>query len=189
MRKAAAIGLCLIVFTGLTCFAEMGFGITGAYSVGAAVYYGDRYGAEFDPPPIFLGAFFRWKPSIFQLEVGAMHWPNGDLTSGYLDGGLCFSPGPFRIGLSGGIDSMILTLPGWESLWAFGANAKVDLDLRLGSLGIGMSVMLPLDVIMAVLVRQEGVWDVRTEMRITAGLASVNLTYWFGSSRRKSSVR
>ena len=187
--KIIAIGMCLLGLAGSACLAEVGIGISGAYSVGADVYYGDRYGAEFDPPPVFLGALFRWKPSLFQLDAGAVFWPSGDLTQAYLDGGVCFSPGPFRIGLLGGVDAMILTLPGWDSLWAMGANIRVDLDVRLGRVSIGMSGTLPVDVLLSVLGEEAGVWDVRTEMRISSCLVSVNLIYWLGETRQRSKLR
>lgn len=171
MARKIVVGMLLLALSG-PGYAETGLGLSAGYPLWAAM----MYDAEFDAQALFAGAVVRWKPSAFLLDAGVSRWLNGGLMLAYLDMGVCFDLWVFRFGLGGGIDLVRWSEPGWGSYSELGFNGKLNFDVKLGRVTVGVSALVPIDALLSEYPEDR--------LTIFAAQPMVNVLYWFGSSSK-----
>jgi hypothetical protein len=178
MRRLLISVVLLGLLAGI-CYGEFGVGVSAGYPLAYALIEE----ADFDSELLFAGAAFRWKPSAFLLDLGVsgmLGWP---FRYGFLDFGVCGDLGILRLALAGGVDIVGYSEPGLGSYSAFGFNAKVYLDFKIGRLTVGASAAIPLDLLLSALTG-DGIESDSDYLRIFAAQPTINVMYWFGESKR-----
>ena len=150
--------------------------------------YGDIYGGSLDPQPLFFGPVARWKYRALYVEAAVRYWPYGALFHGNANIGLSGDVAFLRLGLSAGLDGILLPQPGSGGIRKSGWNLKTDIDVLLGRIVVGFSVAFPMDMIRNLREYGYALVEPYDELRSYAGQASVNVMYRF-DSRRKSNVK
>jgi hypothetical protein len=174
MRKAIWLVSLLLLLMATEGFAEVGVGISAAYPI----YLIGELG--FEPQALFAGASVRWKPSWFLLDAGFSFCLAGGLYYGFLDAGICFDLAILRIGLAAGFDFVRVSMFEYGAYTAPGLNAKVNLDIKIARVSIGVSGTAPLDM----LLRGGEVYSEQQELRVLALMPTVNIMYWFGAGTK-----
>jgi hypothetical protein len=174
MKKLIWLVSLLLLLMAIGGFAETGIGISAGYPV----YFITEMG--FEPQALFAGATLRWKPSWFLLDAGFSFCLVDGMYYGFLDAGFCFDLSFLRFGLAAGFDFVRISMPGYGSWTAPGINAKLNLDIKISRVSIGVSGTVPLDL----LFRREEVYSEQQESRIVALMPALNIIYWFGAGSR-----
>jgi hypothetical protein len=172
MNKVVWIGMFLLLIAATGVQADAGLGL----SVGYPLYFIDEFG--FDSQGIFVGINARWKPSLFLLDAGFAVCLAGGLSYGFLDVGLCFDLLFLRLALAAGFDFVRFSAYGWGSYTDPGINAKVNLDVKLGRVTVGVSGSIPVDMLIGSL--NDTMDD---DLRLLAVQPTLNVLYWFESSK------
>lgn len=174
MKKIVWIALILLPIAAAGVQADAALGL----SVGYPLYFIDELG--FDSQGIFVGVNVRWKPSLFLLDAGFAVCLGGGLSYGFLDAGLCFDLLFLRLALTAGFDFVRFSAYGWGSYTDPGINARVDLDVKLGRVTVGVSGSIPVDILIGSL---NGTVD--DDLRLLAVQPTLNVLYWFESSQSR----
>lgn len=162
MKRILLIGLILLLPAAL--FAEVGLG-------GAALYNSPvLVGGEISKPDWNVNKFsfgpnLRFKWSILQLEALALG-SFGDFSSidSYLNAGLAFDILFLRLSAGGGL-SLNYNLENKE--WGKGFNGKVNADVKLGKLSVGLSYIMDLNL------------DGGVNLDASSGLLGATVMFWF----------
>jgi len=175
MARRVVIAALLLAVVGGAAFAEVGVGLSVGYPLGPALVY--DWG--FEPDFLFVGAVARWKQGAFLLDTGVSGWLLSELRVMclYLDLGACFDAGVFRFGIAGGIDVVRLSEPGYGSYSELGFNGKLNMDLKIGKVTVGLALLVPIDPLLA---EEPG-----DRWTFLAAQPTLNVLYWFGTSSSK----
>jgi hypothetical protein len=171
MGKKLLLAIVVLATVAGMCHGEVAVGVSAAYPLAFSLIY-EEGGFDY----ALAGAAFRWKPSLFLIDAGGsvmLGWP---VSYWFLDFGICFDLAFLRFALVGGVDFLRFSEAGAKAYIAGGFNAKINLDVRLGKLTVGVSATIPLDLLAEAL-GEEGPAD---SPRILAAQPSVNVMYWFG---------
>jgi len=149
MKKRALVAI-LLAAVSFCSFAEVGIGASAYYPVLLALEHQDR-GTQPQLEYYSFGTSLQWKQSILLLDTLAMFDFLGQdsvLFSGYADIGLGVTLFFLRISAAVGVnisrelssleEAFIL-----EEWTGFGFNAKINGDIRLGRLSLGVSLIVP----------------------------------------------
>jgi hypothetical protein len=163
MRKLVLI-LAVLAVVQVAVFAEWGIG-------GAAFYKSPvLIGQPIDTTNVNVNQFsfggdVRFKLSWFQAE-GLLLYSAGDANSlnMYLDGGVALDVAILRISL--GIGPNFVANFGQSSILQAGLNAKISADIKLGSISVGASYIMALNLANGV------------NVQTSSGLLGVQVLFW-----------
>jgi hypothetical protein len=180
MGKSVMFGFILLLVVAWAGLADTGVGITAAYPMYFTPVVSDY---DFEPSLIFGGVTLRWKPSALLVDVGLSFAYHGMLSSSFLNVGACFDLLILRVGLAAGLYLAGICDPDEGSYTVGGLDAKVNLDVKLGRISVGVSALVPPDVLLDLF---SFYYDVEDDIRIVAGQAAVTVIYWFQSGPRSN---
>jgi hypothetical protein len=163
MKRVLLIGLVLLLPAAL--FAEVGIGGVALYN--SPLLAGQEVSApDWNVNKFSFGPDLRFKWSILQLEalvLGSI----GDYSSldGYLDAGVAFDILFLRLSLGGGL-SLNYTFDNPEP-WDIGYNAKVNADVKLGKISLGLTYLVDVTI------------DNGVDVAPRSGLLGASVLFWF----------
>jgi hypothetical protein len=168
MKKLLAVSVLALLLVSAAGAAETGIGVSALYPGWAIQNLDDGFRVN----QIFIGATVRSKHSLLLLDLGGLYGFSESVVSGFADAGVCFDLFFFRFGLVGGINGLYLMDDGEFS---FCLNGKANVDVKLGPVTAGLSLMLPIYPVGAEFA-DEYQYDILFAYH---GGLYANLIYWF----------
>jgi hypothetical protein len=163
MRKLVLVFAVLCIFS-VAAFAEWGIG--GAAFYKSPVLIGQPLDtANVNVNQFSFGGDLRFKLAWFQAE-GLLLYSAGDVQSlnMYLDGGVALDVAILRLSL--GIGPNFVANFGQSSILQAGLNAKIGADIKLGSISVGASYIMALNLANGV------------NVQTSSGLLGVQVLFW-----------
>ena len=189
MKKALCATILLVAVVA-SVPAEVGVGITAGFPPFLAMEMGSLGDLASIPSLLFWGAALRYRPSLLLIESGVSVWESGTLLCAYLNFGLSLDVWVFRLGFSGGVDVINLSvpLPGISDLtnyYAVGFDGRLSLDLKAGDFSFGLSLAIPVDMAVNIILHNGLASGTHDFLRLFTAQAALTATYWYGSSQRR----
>ncbi len=163
MRKLVLVLAVLCIFS-VAAFAEWGIG--GAAFYKSPVLIGQPLDtANVNVNQFSFGGDLRFKLAWFQAE-GLLLYSAGDVQSlnMYLDGGVALDVAILRLSL--GIGPNFVANLGQSSFLQAGLNAKIGADIKLGSISVGASYIMALNLANGV------------NVQTSSGLLGIQVLFW-----------
>lgn len=188
--KNALCAAILLVAVAASVPAEVGFGITAGFPPFLAMQMEDSGSPGIVPLPLFWGAALRYRPSLLLIDAGVSTWESGLLLYAYLNFGLSLDLWVFLFGFSGGVDVINLSVPltgisDFTNYYAVGFDGKLSLEVKAGDFSLGLSLAVPVDMVANILLHNGEASGTHDILRMFTAQASLTVTYWLGSSRRR----
>jgi hypothetical protein len=162
MKRIFLVGLILLLPAAL--FAEIGVGASALYN--SPLLVGQEISApEWNVNKFSFGPDLRFKWSILQLEaLGLFSWGDYSSIDTYLDAGLAFDILFLRLSAGGGLS---LNYNFEDKSLDKGFNVKLNGDVKLGKLSVGLTYIMDLTV------------DNGIDLNASQGLLGANVLFWF----------
>jgi hypothetical protein len=164
MKRIFLVGLVLLLPAAV--FADIDFGVGGAALYNSPLLVG----GEISKPDLNVNKFsfgpdLRFKWSILQLEALALG-SIGDYSSfdTYLDAGLAFDILFLRLSAGGGLS---LNYNFEDKSLDKGFNAKLNADVKLGRLSLGLTYIMDLTL------------NPKIDLKASQGLLGASVLFWF----------